>query len=209
MMNFSNLVNTLSIEEQKEISAYINFSRKVHSQGYRPLIASSKGTTAKILTGDDDSLREFVEELLKPDVLAAINRQDPLLKAKLRGIKARNTMLNYQGHPWKSSDVAKYLDISVQAVSKKRSAKKILGLSLGKRGYVYPCWQFANNGILPGLSEIISILEAGLVPDWDKLRFFISGDFRLSGKTPLEYLQGSNLEPVKLAAKAYGVHSAA
>jgi hypothetical protein len=208
-VNFSNLVNTLSIEEQKEISAYINFSRKVHSQGYRPLIASSKGTTAKILTGDDDSLREFVEELLKPDILAVIDRQDPLLKAKLRGIKARNTMLNDQGHPWKSSDVAKYLDISVQAVSKKRSAKKILGLSLGKRGYVYPCWQFANNGILPGLSEIISILEAGLVPDWDKLRFFISGDFRLSGKTPLEYLQGSNLELVKLAAKAYGVHSAA
>jgi hypothetical protein len=73
MMNFANLVNTLSIEEQKEISAYINFSRKVHSQGYRPLIASSKGTTAKILTGDDDSLREFVEELLKPDILAVID----------------------------------------------------------------------------------------------------------------------------------------
>lgn len=208
-MTFANLINTLSVEEQRAISAYINFSRQLESQGYRPVIASSKGKVAKILRSDDDSLGEFVEELLKPDILASIEQKDPLLKAKLRGIKARNTMLNYQGHPWKSSDVAEYLAISVQAVSKKRSSRKILGLSLGGRGYVFPCWQFANNGILPGLSEILAILEAGLVPDWDRLRFFISQDFRLEGKTPLEFLQAGDLESVKLAAQIYGVHSAA
>jgi hypothetical protein len=208
-MTFANLLNTLTLEEQREISAYINFSRQLESQGYRPVIASSKGKVAKFLKSDDHSLEEFVEELLKPDMLALLECQDPLLKAKLRGIKARNTMLNYQGHSWKSSDVAQYLDISVQAVSKKRSSKKILGLSLGGRGYVFPSWQFADNGILPGLSEILAILEAGLVPDWDKLRFFISPDFRLEEKTPVECLQGSNLESVKSVAKVYGVHSAA
>ncbi|MGL5833604.1 MAG: hypothetical protein ACRC1Z_10295 [Waterburya sp.] len=208
-MNFALLVSTLTPEEQKEISAYINFSRKISTQGYRPVIASSKGKVAKFLTSDDDSLVDFVEELLKPDMLALINSGDLLLKAKLRGIKGRNEMLNDQGEPWKTVDVAEYLGISVQAVSKKRSLRKILGLSLGGRGYVFPSWQFQDHGILPGLSEILSILEAGLVPDWDKLRFFISTDFRLKGKTPLSYLKSANLEPVKLAAKAYGVQSAA
>jgi hypothetical protein len=209
LMNFSKLVSTLTLEEQREISAYINFSRKVSAQGYRPVIASSKGKVAKFLTSEDDSLFDFVEELLKPDMLASINSLDPLLKAKLRGIKARDTMLNYQGQPWKSVDVAEYLNVSLQAVSKKRSEGKILGLSLGGKGYAFPSWQFQNNGILPGLSEILAILAAGLVPDWDKLRFFISTDFRLEGKTPLDYLQSGDPEAVKLAAKAYGVHSAA
>ena len=62
---------------------------------------------------------------------------------------------------------------------------------------------------LPELSTVLSILNKGLVPDWDKLRFFISGNYRLDGKTPIECLQACEYESVKMAAEAYGVHSAA
>lgn len=208
-MNFSDLIDTLSIEEQKEISRYVNFRREVAPQGYRPVIASSRGRVTKLLKGGDDSLVEFVEELLKPDILASIGHEDPLLKAKLRGVVARKKMLEYQGQPWKTEDVASFLDISVQAVSKKRKLGKILGLSLGGKGYVFPGWQFDHNGILPELSTVLSILNKGLVPDWDKLRFFISKDYKLNGKTPIECLQACDSESVKMAAEAYGVHSAA
>ena len=107
-MNFSDLIDTLSIEEQKEISRYVNFRREVAPQGYRPIIASSKGRVAKLLKGGDESLVEFVKELLKPDILASMGDGDPLLKAKLRGVVARKKMLEYQGQPWKTEDVASF-----------------------------------------------------------------------------------------------------
>ena len=208
-MDFSYLIDTLSIEEKKEISRYIGFRRSVMSQGYRPIITSSRGRKTKVLKGGDESLVEFVNELLKPDILASIENKDPLLKAKLRGVKARKKMLEYNGQSWTTEDVAEYLGISVQAVSKKRKSRKILGLFLGAKGYVFPGWQFEQNGILPKLSTILKILEEGQVPDWDKLRFFVSGDYGLEGKTPIECLQASELELVESAAKVFGVHSAA
>jgi len=47
------------------------------------------------------------------------------------------------------------------------------------------------------------------VPDWDKLRFSISEDYRLEEKTPIECLKDSEFELVKSAAKAFGVNGAA
>jgi hypothetical protein len=208
-MGFTDLVNSLTKEEEREILKYINYYREVLSQGYRPVIASSKGSVTKILNGDVASFSEFLDELLKSDILATLEREDPLLKAKLRGVKAKQEMLNYQGQSWKSVDVANYFGISVQAVSKQRASGKILGLSLGTSGYRFPSWQFVDDGILPGLSKTLSALETNLVPDWDKLRFLITGDFKLNGLTPVECLQNAELEPVLSAALSYGLHSAA
>jgi hypothetical protein len=39
--------------------------------------------------------------------------------------------------------------------------------------------------------------------------FLLTGDIRLEGATPLEKLQKGEIEPVVLAAKCYGSHSAA
>jgi len=208
-MGFTDLVNSLTKEEEREILKYINYYREVLSQGYRPVIASSKGSVTKILNGDVASFSEFLDELLKSDILATLEREDPLLKAKLRGVKAKQEMLNYQRQSWKSVDVANYFGISVQAVSKQRASGKILGLSLGTSGYRFPSWQFVDDGILPGLSKTLSALETNLVPDWDKLRFLITGDFKLNGLTPVECLQNAELEPVLSAALSYGLHSAA
>ncbi|WP_036486824.1 hypothetical protein [Myxosarcina sp. GI1] len=62
---------------------------------------------------------------------------------------------------------------------------------------------------MPELEKVLAILDENLVPNWDKLRFFVTADYRLEGKTSIEILSSSDsLDSLILAASAYGVHSA-
>ena len=79
---------------------------------------------------------------------------------------------------------------------------------MGSKGYLFPSWQFESGKVIPGLFEVIVTLEQNLVPDWDKLRFFLSCDYRLKGETPIAALRSGSIESVVKAAKLYGVQSA-
>ena len=94
-----------------------------------------------------------------------------------------------------------------QAVDKRRNHNKLLGLSLGKRGYRYPAWQFDNEDVLPGWESVLAALTE--ISSWGKLQFMLSGDIRLENKTPLECLQAGEIAKVVTAAKAYGQQIAA
>ena len=106
------------------------------------------------------------------NLVNTLSQEDPLLKAKLRGIQARQEMLNYQGKSWKSSDVADYLGISLQAVSKQRASGKILGLLLGSSGYRFPSWQFVEGQVLSGLPKVLSAVDFHLLKLADILELY-------------------------------------
>lgn len=208
MSKSTEILNELSREEQQEAARFIAYRREIAASGCRPIIAASRGKNTKILGLDDDSLTEFVDELLKPEMLAAKKEADPLFEAKLRGVKAKKQMLETEGEPWSSSDVAQYLGVALNTVSKKRRLGKILGLHCGSCGYLFPSWQFQSNQVLSGLDQVLQVLNDGLIPDWDKLRFFVTSDYLLEGKTPLTCLRSGKIEAVAKAANAYGVQNA-
>ena len=137
----------------------------------------------------------------------AAEEADPLLKAKLKGLEVKQQLLAQDGEPLNSQEVADLLGMTRQAVDKRRNSNKLLGLSLGKRGYRYPAWQFSSGGILPGWELVLAALAE--ISSWGKLQFMLSGDIRLEGKTPLECLQIGKIEKVVAAAKAYGQQVAA
>jgi hypothetical protein len=203
-MSSTDFLTTLTSEELLDVQAYVEFRRSVLMKGYRPVIGATKGKKTKLLKTDDSSIAEFVDEVIESDIFAATSVPDLKAKAKLRGFKLRQSMLNYQGAAWKSDLVAEFLNISVQMVSRKRREDKLLGVSYGNKEYLYPCWQFTDSGVLSGLEVIITTLDSGLVPDWDKLRFFTAGNERLDDLTPVEALQESRLEEVKRLAEGYG-----
>lgn len=132
----------------------------------------------------------------------AVNEADPLLRAKLRGVELKQELLRYDGEPLNSTEVAKMLGMTRQAVDKRRSQNKLLGLSLGKRGYRYPVWQFQNGDVLPGWEEVLAAFRE--ISPWGKLQFMLSGEIRLEGKTPLECLRAKEIEAVAAAARVYG-----
>ncbi len=142
--------------------------------------------------------------LSQPEVLAALAPADPLAAARLRGAQVQQSLLN---GAYSSEEVAKLLRMTRQGVDKRRRQGQLLGLSVGRRGYRYPAWQFQEGDVLSGLPDTLAAFT-DLNP-WTQAVFFTTGDLRLGGKTPLEVLQAGQVDAVVQAAAAYGHQGAA
>lgn len=140
--------------------------------------------------------------------LAELDREeDPLVVARLRGRQASLALVSSEGGTLSTAQVAELLDISRQAVNKRRQAGRLLALPLGSRGFAYPAWQFAGGDVLPGF---VAVLEKLADHDpWMQARFFLMANKRLGDARPLEALRKGNVEAVTAAATVYGEHGAA
>ena len=132
--------------------------------------------------------------------------EDPLLAAKMRGLKRKKQMLDVAGGVLSSQQVAELLGISRQAVDKRRAANQLLALTQGRRGYSYPRFQFEEGKTTKGLEEVLANLK-GLDP-WMQLVFFTSPNERLESKTPIDGLRKGLVNEVGQAAGGYGEQGA-
>jgi len=132
--------------------------------------------------------------------------QDPIVAAKLRGFELRQEMLKKSGGVLSSERVAELLNVSRQAVDKRRAGNQLLALTQGGRGYRYPSFQFEEGQTLEGLEEVLKNLS-GLDP-WMQLKFFTSPQERLGDKTPIEALRSGATNIVVRAASVYGEQGA-
>ena len=148
------------------------------------------------------SLAQAIAALTSPELLAELAQIDPLAGARLRGMIVKQDLLSSDGQPLKSEEVAQLLGISRQAVDKRRSKGQLLAVSLGRRGYFYPVWQFRDGAVLTGLDRILSALAK--FDGWTQLMFMKTGDLRLDDRTPLECLVAGDIDAVVNAAACYG-----
>jgi hypothetical protein len=149
----------------------------------------------------------LITALTQPSLIGLFASADPLAPARLRGVQARDALLAAEGGTLRAEEVSARLHISRQAVDKRRAAGKVLALEIGRRGYLYPAWQFADDGVLPGLEEVLALLVEH--PPLAKLRFFLSSDLRLDGERPLDRLRRSEIESVKRSARVFAEQGAA
>ena len=148
----------------------------------------------------------ILHALERPEVAAAVRNQDPLAMARLRGIEAKRRMLGGDGGILSAEKVGEVLTISRQAVEKRRKTGRLIGVSLGRRGFGYPAWQFSERGTLAGLEPVLDALKPH--DAWTKLVFFTSENAATSGKRPLDVLRSGNVEAVSAAARTYGEQGA-
>jgi len=222
------LRNNLTAREKKLINSVLNAPSQVQQNLSETLTAINEENTqgkflehflkivveatkkAKIppdIADEGVYFTEMVKILSKPEIIKEFApNADPLTSARLRGQQIKTELLYKDDNPLSSEQVGALLRISRQAVDKRRNQGKLLGLSLGRRGYLYPSWQFQEGEVLGGLDKILTALEE--YDDWTKLMFFQTGDLRLDGKTPLECLQAGEIDNVILAAQCYGKHIA-
>jgi hypothetical protein len=157
--------------------------------------------------GATSDYRVLIAALQQPEVAAIFKEEDPLLAARLRGLEARQQILEAEGGTMTVSEVASLLGITRQAVEKRRKAGKLIALSLGRRGYAYPRWQFTVDRVLPGIDAVLGELD---LPDgWGQVGFFLSPNTRLSQQRPLDVLRAGDLDDAVQAAGAYGETGAA
>lgn len=138
--------------------------------------------------------------------VSELTADDPLVAAKLRGLNLRQQMLKKSGGALTSEKVAEVLNISRQAVDKRRASNQLLALTQGRRGYSYPSFQFEGGKTLKGLEDVLGKLSA--LDPWMQLNFFTRPDERLGGSTPIEALGEGKVGEVVSAANGYGEQGA-
>jgi hypothetical protein len=148
----------------------------------------------------------MLEALSSAPWVAELAEDDPLVAAKLRGLYRRQEMLRIAGGALTSEKVAEVLNLSRQAVDKRRSSNQLLALTQGRRGYSYPGFQFEEGKTLSGLEDVLNAL--GALDPWMQLNFFTTPIERLNGKTPIEALRKGNVNEVVRIASTYGEQGA-
>jgi hypothetical protein len=146
----------------------------------------------------------LVSALNTEEALASIRTHDPLGGARLRGLEARRKLVEAEGGALSTTQMAGALGITRQAVDKRRKERKLLGVELGRKGFLYPAWQVG----LPHLQELLGALEER--DGWEQVSFFLNPSALLDDRTPLEVLKGGKprIEDVLHAAAAYGEQGA-
>lgn len=102
------------------------------------------------------------------------------------------------------AEVAGLLGLKRDAVDKRRKRERLVAVDLGRHGWRYPAFQFAADGLLPGLEEALEALRPE--DGWVALSFFLEGAEELGGRTPAEALADGDARAVVEAAALYGEH---
>lgn len=154
-------------------------------------------------SSDHEALIRALERLVVHGRSPEEMERDALMdEAQLRGVRSRDRLLTAEGGALSVKDVAQRLHITRQAVDARRKKGKLLALNTGRWGYAYPGWQFDDEGVLPGLEQILRAL-ADLDP-WTQLAFMLNPNSRLGGTSPLAEIRRGHIAKVLSAAEAYG-----
>lgn len=138
--------------------------------------------------------------------LDVLRGDDPLVEARVRGLKMKEELLKKAGGALDADEVAPLLHLTRQAVYKRRKARKLLAIQFGKRGFLYPAFQF-EGALADSVVRVLGQLDP-CIRDWNLLTFFLNGNSYLDGASPIEALRQAAVDEVLRAAQAYGSQGA-
>jgi hypothetical protein len=170
------------------------------------LVAILDGAALDEAASAPTDVEVLLSALQQPMVLDSVLTRDPLAEAKLLGQVRRKELLEAEGGVLGPEEMGNLLGIQRQSIDKRRKAGTLLALGVGNR-FVYPAWQVENNNVLTHLEEVLMALKGH--DEWKKLSFFVNGNVRLNGRSPLNVLRAGGYEEVLKAAKTLGEHGAA
>ena len=139
--------------------------------------------------------------------LDVLRGHDSLADARLRGLKMKEELLKQAGGAMNADQVGKLLNLTRQAVDKRRKARRLVAIEFGKRGYLYPAFQFDEQWVVP-VEQVLERMDPR-IEDWSLLAFFVNGNAYLKGASPVEVMRQGEVEEVLRAAQACGSQGAA
>lgn len=122
-----------------------------------------------------------------------------------RGADVRRKLIESEGGGLSALEAARRLRISKVSLLKRHKGGHLMAWRDGRRRTLrFPAWQFYNGQILPGLEQVLAILnkEHGL-DVYGKMLFFLSNSDFLSGIRPLDCLRGGDKRKAAEAAMTY------
>lgn len=126
-----------------------------------------------------------------------------LAMAQVRGLAAREELKGAEGGSLSAEEAGQRLGISKAAVLKRFQKGQILGWREARQKAVrLPLWQFTEDNVLDGLSEILKVfLDAPWIDDWGKIVFFLRPLSSMKGQRPLDLLRKGDTRRVVWAAQ--------
>jgi hypothetical protein len=152
--------------------------------------------TVRLATLTDKAFRQEFPPVSQPD-----NR---LSNAIARGIPARQKLIGEEGGTLSAQEAAERLGVSKPAILKRYQKGQLLAWREEKQDAVrFPAWQFVDAKVLPGIKEVLQVLQESPLDDFGKLLFFLSTFGSLGNKRPLDCLRGGKVSQALQAAQGY------
>jgi hypothetical protein len=131
---------------------------------------------------------------------------DPFAEAMARGAAIKRELLTSAGGGLTSSQVARALGITRQAVDKRRGRRSLLAVPNGSGEYLYPACQFTSDGVIAGLEEVLRAFR--IQSPWTQLSVLLAAAPALGGKTILDALKSGVRETPVAIARSFGEQAA-
>jgi hypothetical protein len=145
--------------------------------------------------------QEFFYEYLK----ATLSLEE-YSRRNMRGLLAKQKILEKAGGLLSAEMAAKMIGISRQSINDKRNSGKIIGITFSGGKYKYPAFQFYKGRVLPGLDNVLKALDTD--DPWMKTIFMVTKNYLLDGKSPFDMLREGKIDAVVKAAGTFGEQGA-
>lgn len=127
---------------------------------------------------------------------------DPLAEAMARGALVKQELLQQAGGGLTASQVASGLDISRQAVDKRRSRGALLAVPTGSGEFLYPACQFTRDGVIPGLEKVLGAFQVD--NPWTQLAVLLARAPALKNKSVLNVLSEGDVNGAAAVVASFG-----
>jgi len=129
---------------------------------------------------------------------------DPLAAARVRGVAARERLIEKAGGMLRIGEVAEMLGVSRAAIHARRTRGTLLAVPLPSGEEVYPGCQFTGEGVPRRLAPFLAAFcEAG---PWTKLSVLLAPSRLHDGRSALDLLGAGEVDAAVAIAARYGEH---
>lgn len=130
---------------------------------------------------------------------------DPRLAAAIaRGEVVRQKLAADEGGSVSSAQAARLRKISKATALRRWRRHRLVAWKQGK-AVRFPVWQFAGGKMLPGIEEVLQILDSD--DQWRVMLYFLGNRRSLAGRRPLDLLREGKVAEVVAHAKAYAAEN--
>jgi hypothetical protein len=123
-----------------------------------------------------------------------------------RGTAVKQELLKGAGGGLTSTQVARALGLTRQAVDKRRSRRALLAIPTGSGEYLYPACQFAPDGVIPGFETLLQAFQ--IRNPWTQLSVLLAPAPGAGDKTVLEALKAGEVEKAIAVVASFGEQAA-
>jgi hypothetical protein len=149
---------------------------------------------------------KLIIDLVTAAAPVAATEASALDRARVRGLRVRQELLEQEGGLVSAAELADLLGISRQAVDDRRKQGQLVALKDAARHFKYPVWQSHEGNTLPGLEEALKALDT--TDPMTAIVFYLQPDPRIGGKRPLDAAREGKSALVLRLATVSGEHGA-